>query len=136
MGQRGFWDEQQRVVKLKNKKPVLQRLPESIPWESFRLLFDKGYASATFRGSGNANLDFGNCWKPTTYSSVVAVYLNGRLIGIARQNQDSVIVNFNYKKGDVLKLSNGYDAKAIIKINSFLLQACGNISFNLNRYKF
>ena len=43
-GQRGFWDEQQRVVKLKNKKPVLQRLSESIPWESFRLLLDKGYA--------------------------------------------------------------------------------------------
>ena len=69
----------------------------------------------------------------------MAVYLNGRLIGIARHNQDSVIVNFNYKEGDILKLSNGYGlnkANGIIKINSFLLQACGNISFNLNRYKF
>ena len=69
----------------------------------------------------------------------MAVYLNGRLIGIARNNQASVIVNFNYKEGDILKLSNGYGlnkANAIIKINSFLLQACGNIFFNLNRYKF
>jgi transposase, IS5 family len=30
MGQRGFWDEQQRVEKLKTKKPVLERLSESI----------------------------------------------------------------------------------------------------------
>jgi hypothetical protein len=36
MGQRGFWDEQQRVAKLQEKKPVLIRLAESIPWESFR----------------------------------------------------------------------------------------------------
>ena len=43
MGQRGFWDEQQRVAKLKEKKPVLQRLSESIPWDSFRPLLDKGY---------------------------------------------------------------------------------------------
>jgi hypothetical protein len=36
MGQRGFWDEQERVAKLQEKKPVLIRLTESIPWESFR----------------------------------------------------------------------------------------------------
>ena len=42
MGQRGFWDEQQRVSKLREKKPVLKRLSESIPWESFRPLLDKG----------------------------------------------------------------------------------------------
>jgi len=40
MGQRGYWDEQQRVEKLKTKKPVLERLSESIPWESFRLLLE------------------------------------------------------------------------------------------------
>jgi len=28
MGQRGFWDEQQRVAKLQEKKPVLTRLTE------------------------------------------------------------------------------------------------------------
>ena len=44
MGQRGFWDEQQRVEKLKTKKPVIERLSESIPWESFRPLLEKGYA--------------------------------------------------------------------------------------------
>ena len=30
MGQRGFWDEQQRVTMLQEKKPVLTRLTESI----------------------------------------------------------------------------------------------------------
>ena len=44
MGQRGFRDEQQRVAKLQEKKPVLIRLAESISWESFRPLLDKGYS--------------------------------------------------------------------------------------------
>ena len=57
MGQRGFWGEQQRVVKLKNKKPVLQRLSESIPWESFRLLLDKGYAKERKSSAGRRRID-------------------------------------------------------------------------------
>ena len=32
VGQRGFWDEQLRIAKLKEKKPVIQLLDESIPW--------------------------------------------------------------------------------------------------------
>jgi IS5 family transposase len=43
VGQRGFWDEQQRVARLQEKKPVLKRLTDSIPWESFRPLLDQGY---------------------------------------------------------------------------------------------
>jgi hypothetical protein len=31
VGQRGFWDEQNRVNKLQEKKPVLKRLSETIP---------------------------------------------------------------------------------------------------------
>ena len=30
VGQRGFWDEQQRVSKLQEKKPVLKRLSECL----------------------------------------------------------------------------------------------------------
>ncbi len=44
MGQRGFCDDQQRVEKLQDQKPVLKRLADSIPWESFCPLLDKGYA--------------------------------------------------------------------------------------------
>ncbi len=43
MGQRGFWAEQQIVKKLHDKKPVLNRLADSIPWQSFRPLLDNGY---------------------------------------------------------------------------------------------
>jgi hypothetical protein len=43
VGQRGIWDYQLRVSKLQEKKPVLKRLSESIPWESFRPLLDQGY---------------------------------------------------------------------------------------------
>jgi len=35
IGQKGFWGGQERVSKLKNKKPVLICLSESIPWEGF-----------------------------------------------------------------------------------------------------
>jgi transposase, IS5 family len=34
MGQKGFWDEKERVSKFKNKKPVLTCLSESIPLEA------------------------------------------------------------------------------------------------------
>jgi len=43
VGQRGFWDDQQRVAKLQEKKPVLKRLTDSIPWDYFRPLLDKDY---------------------------------------------------------------------------------------------
>ena len=45
------------MVKLKNKKPVLQRLSESIPWESFRLLLDKGYAKERKSSAGRRRID-------------------------------------------------------------------------------
>ena len=57
MGQRGFWDEQQRVEKLKTKKPVLERLSESIPWESFRPLLEKGYALERKGNAGRRRID-------------------------------------------------------------------------------
>ncbi|WP_255014200.1 hypothetical protein [Cyanobium sp. BA20m-p-22] len=57
MGQRGFWDEQQRIEKPKPKKPVLDRLSESIPWESFRLLLEKGYAQERKSNAGQRRID-------------------------------------------------------------------------------
>ena len=57
IGQRGFWDEQQRVAKLQEKKPVLTRLAESIPWESFRLLLDKGYSQERKSNAGRKRID-------------------------------------------------------------------------------
>jgi transposase, IS5 family len=57
MGQRGFWDEQQRVTKLQEKKPVLTRLAESIPWESFRPLLDKGYSQDRKSNAGRKRIN-------------------------------------------------------------------------------
>jgi len=57
MGQRGFWDEQQRVEKLKTKKLVLERLSQSIPWISFRPLIEKGYAQERKSNAGRRRID-------------------------------------------------------------------------------
>jgi IS5 family transposase len=57
VGQRGFWDDQQRVAKLQEKKPVLKRLADSIPWESFRPLLDKGYAHERKSNAGHKRID-------------------------------------------------------------------------------
>jgi IS5 family transposase len=57
VGQRGFWDEQQRVAKLKDKKPVLKRLNDSIPWELFRPLLDKGYSQERKSNAGRKRID-------------------------------------------------------------------------------
>ena len=57
MGQRGFWDEQERAAKLKDKKSVLKRLADSIPGESFRPLLDKGYAQERKSNAGRKRID-------------------------------------------------------------------------------
>ncbi|MCP9808675.1 IS5 family transposase [Cyanobium sp. HWJ4-Hawea] len=57
MGQRGFWDEQQRVSMLQDKKPVLHRLTSSIPWESFRPMLEKGYSQERKSNAGRKRID-------------------------------------------------------------------------------
>ena len=57
VGQRGFWDEQRRVTKLQDKKPVLKRLADSIPWESFRPLLEKGYEHERKSNAGRKRID-------------------------------------------------------------------------------
>ena len=57
VGQRGFWDDQKRVAKLQQKKPVLIRLSEAISWESFRPLPEKGYAQARKSNAGRKRID-------------------------------------------------------------------------------
>ena len=82
-----------------------------------------GYVKATFKGSGTGTLDFGNCYT----KGKTRVYLNNRRIAEAGHcigtciGQKSEVVSFNYKKGDVLKIT---EERAIIKINSFNLDAC------------
>lgn len=41
MGQPGFWDWEDRQSKLNQKKDLLVRLNEIIPWETFRPLLEQ-----------------------------------------------------------------------------------------------
>ena len=50
-------DEQQRVAKLQEKKPVLARLTESILWESFCPFLDKGYSQELKSNAGQKRID-------------------------------------------------------------------------------
>ncbi len=57
MGQRGFWDEQQRIASLQEKQPTLRLLADSIPWESFRSLLDRGYEQERKSQAGRKRID-------------------------------------------------------------------------------
>ena len=57
MSQKDFWDEQERVSKLKNKKSVLTCLSESIPWEAFRPLLDKSYSQEEKNNADRKRVD-------------------------------------------------------------------------------
>ena len=78
---------------------------------------DIGYVKASFKGSGTGTLDFGNCYE----KGKTIVYLNNQSIAEAEPLQTSEVIRFNYKKGDVLKIT---EERAIIKINSFKLDGC------------
>ena len=78
-----------------------------------------GFVEATFRGSGNAILGFGNCCDKCR--GVTNVYLNGRLIGSAGPHQNSQ-VNFKYKGGDILRVT---EQNGVIRINSLKLNCQG-----------
>jgi len=57
VGQRGFWDEQNKVAKLQQKKPVLKRLSEAIPCETFRPLLEEGYTQERTNNAGRTRID-------------------------------------------------------------------------------
>jgi transposase len=57
LGQRGFWNEQNRVAKLQKKKPVFMRLSEAIPWDLFRSLLEKGYTQDRKSNAGRKRID-------------------------------------------------------------------------------
>ena len=77
-----------------------------------------GRVSATFKGSGRATLDFGNCFKVGR----TQVFLNGKRIGSANKKEVSRIVQFDYNSGNTLMLTE--EGEGIIKINSLKLAGC------------
>ena len=81
-----------------------------------------GFVEATFKGSGRATLEFGNCYHK---GGVVKVYLNADEIGVATKLEKSKVINFNYSRGDVLNITEEYKGEGgIIKINSLKLEEC------------
>ena len=87
----------------------------------YRFDTDIGYVKASFKGVGTGTLDFGNCY----YYGKTRVYLNNKRIAEAGPFHTSEVIRFNYKKGDVLKITE--EEMGIIKINSFKLDACEEI---------
>ena len=77
-----------------------------------------GHVEATFSGSGVAQLNFGNCHS----MGLTKVYLNDQEIGSALPNEIQKNITFDYKKGDILKLTE--ESMGIIKISSLTLSNC------------
>ncbi len=57
MGQRGLWDEETRHEKLAEKKSLLPRLAEMVPWESFRETLDKVHQKERKSNAGRKPID-------------------------------------------------------------------------------
>jgi len=57
MGQRGFWDQEQHIQKLQDKKPVLVLLSAQIPWDTFLPLLDRGYSQDRKSNAGRKRID-------------------------------------------------------------------------------
>lgn len=57
MGQKGFWDEQERREKLNQKKPILKWLNENINWQEFRPLLETIYNKERKSNAGRKPID-------------------------------------------------------------------------------
>ena len=78
-----------------------------------------GYVNATFKGSGTGKLEFGNCYFKS--NSVTKVYLNDLLIASAPTSTWPIAIRFDYKRGDILKLTE--ERRGIIKLVSLRLES-------------
>ena len=76
-----------------------------------------GYVQATFDGSGKGTLNYGNCYE----YGWVRVYLNNVMISQANANIKNKMVDFQFSKGDVLKIAEA----GIIKLNSLKIDCRG-----------
>jgi len=54
---KGFLGRTRKSIKAKKKKPVLTCLSESIPWEAFRPLLDKGYSQGRKNNTCHKRID-------------------------------------------------------------------------------
>lgn len=57
MGRKGFGDEEERLTKLGRKKPALERLAATIPWEKFRPLLESAFQQERKSPAGRRRID-------------------------------------------------------------------------------
>lgn len=57
MGQRGFWDQEEREKKLEQKRPTLERVNQIIPWEEFRSILESIHQKERKSDAGRKPLD-------------------------------------------------------------------------------
>ena len=57
MAQQGFWDEDERLRKIGRKKPTLERLAATIPWENFRPLLESTFEKERKSPAGRKRID-------------------------------------------------------------------------------
>ncbi|WP_026100947.1 IS5 family transposase [Synechococcus sp. PCC 7336] len=57
MGQKGFWDWEERRKKLSSKKPLLDRLNDIVPWEEFRPLLEQIHQKERKSNAGRKPFD-------------------------------------------------------------------------------
>ena len=81
-----------------------------------------GSISTTFNGNGRARLVFGNCWA----SGNVKAYLDGTVIAFAPGNTPSKTVEFNFKVGSILKITE--ENVAIVSYKSLNVIQCNGVN--------
>ena len=81
-----------------------------------------GKIETTLKGCGTARLDFGNCYPNQCQ---VDVYVDGRRISTANKNTPHKVVQFDFKNGSKLKITEGADSKScFMAFNSFKVISC------------
>ena len=106
------------AAKDRQYRNCMKYIPTFFGYKNYREI---GRISADFKGEGKATLNFGNC---NRYGET-KVFLNNVLISSAAANQNSRVVNFDYKPKDTLKLEEFN--KSVIKINALQLRCKGQI---------
>ena len=80
-----------------------------------------GSIETTLSGCGTAKLDYGNCYE----HGEVRVYLDGNQIDVAYPHTPNKIVEFEFKEGSKLKITEGEDGdNCMMKFSSFNVINC------------
>ena len=87
-------------------------------WFGFYAGSHAGSIYTTFKGSGTAELIYGNCWN----KNEVSVYLNHKKISAAFEKETEKEITFDFISGDIMGI---VEDGAIIKIHSLTILCDG-----------